>query len=345
MPDTIKCKKVAVALLGYNSRDYLQRFIPSVLETEYEDYTLVYIDNASTDDSVEYVTQNFPEVEIFKVEVNRGFTGGYTQSLPFIEAKYFVLLNSDVEVTPGWLTPIIEAMEADETIGAAQPKTLHEPKKSQFDYGGASGGFMDKYGYTFCRGRIFDTIEEDHNQYNTSIEIFWATGACMIVRSELYHRLGGLDNHFYAHMEEIDLCWRIKNAGYRIMVYPESVVYHVGGSVITYGSYEKLYHNYRNNLVMMLKNLPKGKVFAPMFVRLLLDWVAAARALVTFRITEFRAIMMAHLHFVTRFSLWKNRRKDAQKHFKIASKSGIYQRSIIWDYFAGNKRKFEELKV
>ena len=343
MQNTIKCKKVAVALLGYNSKEFLQKFIPSILKTDYEDYTLVYIDNASTDDSVQFVEENFPTIEIFKIKENNGFTGGYTQSLPFIDAEYYVLLNSDVEVTPGWITPIIEAMDKDKNIGAAQPKTLHEPKKDQFDYAGASGGFIDEYGYTFCRGRIFDTIEKDSNQYDAPMEIFWATGACLFVRSELYHRLGGLDNSFYAHMEEIDLCWRINNAGYKIMVYPEAVVYHVGGSVITYGSYTKFYHNYRNNLVMMLKNLPKEKLFVRIFPRMVLDGIAALRALLSFRFVEFRAVVMAHIHFYTRFGLWNSRRKEAMKHFVKSTKSGVYKGSIVWGYFIRKKRNFKEL--
>ena len=345
MPETIECNKVAIALLGYNSKDYLEKFIPSILKTEYEDYTLVYIDNASTDDSIEFVEENFPTVEIFKIKVNQGFTGGYTQSLPYINAKYYVLLNSDVEVTPNWLTPIVKAMDADENIGAAQPKTLHEPNKKKFDYAGASGGFIDKYGYTFCRGRLFDTIEYDSNKYDTPMEIFWATGACMFIRSELYHRLGRLDNSFYAHMEEVDLSWRINNAGYKIMVFPESIVYHVGGSVITYGSFTKLYHNYRNNLVMMLKNLPEDILFSTIFKRMLLDGVAAIRALFTLRITEFRAIFMAHIHFYSRLGLWKRRRKEAMKHFVNATKSGVYPKSVVWDYFILGKKTFKELSL
>jgi GT2 family glycosyltransferase len=343
-PVRIKCKKVAVALLGYNSKDFLEKFIPSILKTDYEDYTLVYIDNASTDDSVEFVKSNFPSVEIFQIKVNKGFTGGYCNSLPYIDAEYYVLLNSDVEVTPGWLKPIIEEMDKDPSIGAAQPKTLHEPIRDQFDYAGASGGFIDKYGYAFCRGRIFNSIEKDSLQHEEPMEIFWATGACMVVRAELYHNLGGLDNHFYAHMEEIDLSWRIKNAGYKIMVYPNAVVYHVGGSVITYGSFTKFYHNYRNNLVMMFKNLPKGKVFKTMFLRMMLDGVAATRALVVFRFTEFRAIFMAHMHFYSKMKKWKSRRKAAQEHYVKESTTGVYNRSLVWDYFVKKKKKFSDLK-
>ena len=330
-------------MLGYNSRDYLERFIPSILNTDYDDFTLVYIDNASVDDSVEFVETNFPEVEIFRVKENFGFTGGYTQSLPYIDAEYYVLLNSDVEVTPGWLRPIIEAMDADPTIGAAQPKVLHEPKREQFDYAGASGGFLDKYGYSFCRGRIFYKMENDLHQYDEPREIFWATGACMFVRAELYHRLGGLDNHFYAHMEEIDLSWRINNAGYRIMVYPQSVIYHVGGSVISYGSYTKLFHNYRNNLVMMYKNLPKEKMFWRIIMRMKMDALAAFRGLFLGSFTEFRAVLMAHVNFYANLGRWKKLRRQAQQHFKEENNRTIYPGSVVWDFFIRGRKKFGQL--
>ncbi|MBD3637577.1 MAG: glycosyltransferase family 2 protein [Crocinitomicaceae bacterium] len=340
----ITCKKVAIALLGYNSKDYLERFIPGILQTKYQDRTVVYIDNGSTDDSIKYVEENFPEVEIFKIEINAGFTGGYNQSLANIDAEYYVLLNSDVEVTPEWLDTIIDYMDQHKNIGAAQPKILHQPEPDHFDYAGASGGYIDKYGYPFCRGRIFNTLEKDEHQYDSCEKIFWASGACMILKADLYHELGGLDNNFFTHMEEIDLSWRISNAGYDIVVYPKSVVYHVGGSIIKYGSFTKLYHNYRNNLVMLYKNLPKRRIFPTIFMRIGLDIVAATRALFTLRFTEVRAIMTAHLHFFFKRKLWKQSRLNALKHVKTEAKNGIYRRSIVWDYFILGKKKFSRLK-
>lgn len=340
----IECKKVAVALLGYNSKDYLEKFIPNVLATDYDDFDLVYIDNASTDDSVAFVEKEFPTVKIFRIYENEGFTGGYTKSLPYIKAEYYVLLNSDVEVEPNWLRPQMELMESDPTIGAAQPKLLHYKAKEQFDYAGASGGFIDKYGYPFCRGRIFDEIENDLSQYESPMPIFWASGACMLVRAELYHRLGGLDKDFYAHMEEIDLCWRIHNAGYSIIVVPEAVVYHVGGSIISYGSFEKIYHNFRNNLVMMYKNLPSELLFRRLAIRLILDLIAAVKALAGLKFTEFKAILAADFNFIAKLNKWKKNRKDAQKHMaKQPNTDGMYPYSIVWKFYAKRKRKFSQI--
>lgn len=342
----IKCKKVAVVLLGYNSKSYLERFIPGILRTTYDEFDLVYVDNASTDDSVGFVETNFPEVKIFRIMENHGFTGGYTGSLPFIDAEYYVLLNSDVEVEPDWLTHLMVRMENNPNIGAMQPKLIHEPDRSIFDYAGASGGFIDKYGYPFCRGRIFDHIEKEKHQYDTPMPIFWASGACMLVKAKLYHQLGGLDNDFYAHMEEIDLCWRIKNAGFEIEVEPRSVVYHVGGSVITYGSYTKIYHNFRNNLVMLYKNLEPKKIVPILSMRLLLDAIAAFKALVSGRFVEFRAICMADLSFLLRIGQWKKNRKRARMHAsRQPNTHGMYHNSIVFDFFLRGKKKFSDLTI
>lgn len=340
----IECKKVAVALLGYNSKDYLAKFIPGILKTRYEDFDLVYIDNASTDDSVSFVKENFPEVKIFRIYENEGFTGGYTKSLPFIKAEYYVLLNSDVEVEPDWLSKQMELIESDPNIGACQPKLLHYHAKEQFDYAGGAGGFIDKYGYPFCRGRIFNEIESDNGQYQSPISIFWASGACMLVRADLYHKLGGLDKDFYAHMEEIDLCWRIHNAGYSIKVVPEAVVYHVGGSIISYGSFEKIYHNFRNNLIMIWKNTPSNILIPRISTRLILDMIAAGKALISMSFTECRAILTADIHFLLKLRKWKKNRKDAQKHVSMQPNTeGMYPKSIVWMFYAKRKRKFSQI--
>ena len=343
MTEVIKCKKVAIALLGYNSRDYLGRFIPSLLNSTYDDFDIVFIDNGSQDDSVDLVKTRFPTVKIFKVAHNRGFTNGYVESLRYIDAPYYVILNSDVEVSPNWIGPIVGLMDKTPEIAAAQPKILHYDNKSNFDYAGASGGFIDRYGYPFCRGRIFDELESDKGQYDDQMEIFWATGACLFIRSEVYHRLGGFDNDFYAHMEEIDLCWRIKNAGFQIKVCPESVVYHVGGSIIKYGSYEKLYRNYRNNLIMMLKNLPENELLFTLLFRLMLDGVALARALVSLRFVEFSAILAAVANFILKFPRWWAHRKAAEKLIGKRNTDGIYPRSIVFDYFLKGVKKFSDL--
>ncbi len=340
----IQCKKVAVVVLGYNSVEYLKAFLPSVVDTAYDDFTVVYVDNASVDDSVDFVRSSFPGVEVFRIYENRGFTNGYESSLPYIRAEYYVLINSDVRVQPGWLEPLMRHMESDDSVGACQPKILHEPDPGLFDYAGASGGFIDRFGYTFCRGRIFHHLEEDLGQYDDTTEIFWATGACMLVRSELYHRLGGLDNDFYAHMEEIDFCWRIKNAGYKILVIPEAVVYHVGGSVITYGSFTKIFHNYRNNLVMMLKNLRVRQLFTILPARLLLDLVAAVRALLAGNMTELRAIVAADFQFLFYLRKWLKSRKMARSYVNHSNVSGWYKGSLVFDVFIKRKKKFSELE-
>lgn len=341
----ISCKKVAVVLLGYNSRDLLLKFIPSILKTNYEAFDLVYVDNASTDDSIQLVRREFPEVKIFEVAENHGFTGGYTASLPYIDAEYYVLLNSDVEVEPDWLSEQMKRMEADAGLGACQPKLLHYHNKKVFDYAGASGGYIDKYGYPFCRGRIFDSVEADKGQYNSIENIFWASGAALLIRSELYHRLGGLDNDFYAHMEEIDLCWRVNNAGYRLEVVPKAVVYHMGGSVITYGSYEKIYHNFRNNLVMMYKNLSPRLLYRRLTVRAALDILAAAQAVIKGRWTECRAILAAVWDFWTGLAKWKDNRRQAQAVVSNnVQDSTVYPKSIVYSYFIQGLKSFNQLK-
>ena len=339
----IQCRKVAVVVLGYNSVDYLKRFLPSIVATDYDDFTTVYVDNASADNSVEFVSETFPEIEIFRIYENHGFTDGYESSLPYIKAEYYVLLNSDVKVEPNWLKPMVDLMEADKTIGACQPKVIHEPNPPYFDHAGAAGGFIDKYGYPFCRGRLFHHVEQDHNQHDEPMEIFWATGACMLIRAELYHELGGLDNDFYAHMEEIDLCWRLQLAGHRLMVVPEGKVYHVGGSVISYGSFSKIFHNYRNNLIMLYKNLPASSLWKILPVRLILDQIAALKALVTGHFTEWRAICWADIQFLFKLSKWKKNRKQAQGFNVNSNIRGVYQKSIVYDVFVNKKVKFSEL--
>ncbi len=342
-PEEIFCKKVAVVVLGYNSLDYLKKFLPTILETSYKDFTLVYVDNGSKDESVAYVTEKFPEVEIFRIYINKGFANGYQESLQYINAKYYVLLNSDVAVTPDWLSILMEEMEQDPTIGACQPKMLHEPKPEIFDYAGASGGFMDVFCYPFCRGRMFHHWEPDENQYDNTCEIFWASGASMLIRSDVYHQVGGLDEDFYAHMEEIDLCWRVKNAGYKIIAVPKSTVYHVGGSIISYGSFSKIFHNYRNNLIMMVKNLSLGRLVILLPIRMMLDLVAAARGLLMRNFTEFRAIITAHFKFILGLNKWIKARKSARKLVEKPNLNGWYKRSLVVDVFIKGKSKFSEL--
>lgn len=342
-PEEIFCKKVAVVVLGYNSVDYLKKFLPSLAKTTYEDHTLVYVDNGSHDESVDYVTKHFPQVEIFRIYDNNGFANGYQDSLPYIKAEYYVLVNSDLGVEPDWLDHLMEEMEKDSNVGACQPKLLHEPTPDRFDYAGAAGGFMDIFCYTYCRGRLFHLDEVDEKQYNDTCEVFWASGSCMLIKADLYHQLGGLDTHFYAHMEEIDLCWRVKNAGYKILAVPKSVVYHVGGSVITYGSFSKIYHNYRNNLIMMVKNLALWRLILLLPIRLLLDQVAALRALSLGHFTELKAILTGDFNFIVGLPKWIKARKRARKHVNNPNIVGWTNNSLVLDVFIRGKKKFSEL--
>jgi len=267
--------KIAIVVLCWNGKQFLADFLPYVLKTTYPNFDIYVADNASTDDSVVYIENHFADVRLIQLQKNEGFAEGYNKALKQITADYYVLLNQDVEVEPGWIEPVIQLMESDEKIAAAQPKIKAFHNKTLFEYAGAAGGFIDKYGYPFCRGRMFDEIEKDKGQYNQPSEIFWATGACLFVKSELYHNLGGLDKHLFAHMEEIDFCWRAKNAGYKISYCPKSTVFHVGGGSLPQGNPKKTYLNFRNNLIIMVKNLPFWRLLYIIPLRLLLDHIAA----------------------------------------------------------------------
>jgi GT2 family glycosyltransferase len=244
----------AVVILSYNGKKWHELFLPLIVSETKDSYSVVVVDNASTDDTAEYIRTQFPTVSLLQIPVNKGFAHGYAVALQQIQSKYYILLSADFEVTAGWFAPLYQAMEKDANLAACQPKIKYWREREKFEYAGAAGGFKDNLGYMFCRGRILDEIEVDNGQYDDNVEVFWASGGCLFVRSELYHKVGGLDADFYAHMEEIDLCWRLKNAGYKIGYIGASTVYHVGGSVISYGSPQKLFYNFRNSLVLMLKN-------------------------------------------------------------------------------------------
>lgn len=247
-------KKTAVVILNWNGRKFLKKFLPDVIKFSKKDAEVIVADNASTDDSVAVLKADFPEIRIIENKSNGGFAKGYNQALKLIDAEYYILLNSDIEVTENWINPVIELMESDKNIAACQPKIRSYHEKEKFEYAGAAGGFIDKFGYPFCRGRIFQSLEEDKGQYDDTVEIFWATGAALFIRAELYHKLGGMDDDFFAHMEEIDLCWRLKNEGYKIMYCPKSTVYHVGGGTLPTSSSWKTYLNFRNNFFLIYKN-------------------------------------------------------------------------------------------
>ena len=333
--------KVAVVILNYNGKRFLEQFLPNVIANCDSTWTeIVVADNASTDDSVAFMKANYPCIRLIENGSNGGFATGYNLALRQIEAEYYVLLNSDIEVAPHWIEPVIEMMDADPQIAACQPKILSYHQREKFEYAGASGGFIDKYGYPFCRGRVFQILEDDEHQYDCPMEVFWATGACMFVRAELYHKVEGLDDSFFAHMEEIDLCWRLKNAGYKVYCCPQSWVYHIGGGTLPKNSPRKTYLNFRNNLSLLVKNLPKRRVRRTILYRILLDWVAAFKFLFEGCPKDFRMVFKAHWDFYKRLKDLREKRKAGEQ----KPVSCIYQRNIVFDHILKGKKKFSELK-
>jgi len=337
-------QETAVVILSYNGRKWHELFLPLIVAEAPSGYDVVLVDNASTDDTLQWAKEHFPTVKTLRIGVNKGFAHGYAEGLQQIEAKYYVLLSSDFEVTEGWFPPLLNAMRETPGLAACQPKVRYWKEREKFEYAGAGGGFKDKWGYMFCRGRIFNDLEVDEGQYNDSIETFWASGGCFMVRADLYHKLGGLDADLYAHMEEIDLCWRLKNAGYRIGYVGSSTVFHVGGSVISYGSPQKLFYNYRNSLVLLLKNERAGKLFWLIPLRLILDGLSAMQLLAGRNFRGVATIFKAHLHFYGSFGKWLKHRRQAQVHVTHRNEEGIYPKSIIWQYFALRKKTFPKLK-
>lgn len=333
--------KVAVVILNYNGRKFLEAFLPNVIANCDSNLTeIIVADNASTDDSVAFMREHFPEIRLIENGSNGGFSTGYNLALRQIEAQYYVLLNSDIEVTPRWIEPVVELMDAHPEIAACQPKILSYYHKEQFEYAGACGGFIDKFGYPFCRGRVFQNLEDDKEQYDNPCEVFWATGACMFVRADLYHQIGGLDDSFFAHMEEIDLCWRLKNTGYKVYCCPQSKVYHIGGGTLPKNSPRKTYLNFRNNLSLLVKNLPEYRVKRTIVYRIFLDWVAAFKFLVEGCPKDFCMVFKAHRDFYKRLPSLRAKRSQTG-HKQV---SCMYNRNIVFDSVLRGKRKFSELK-
>ncbi len=332
--------KVAVVILNWNGLDYLKQFLPSVAASAYANFQIVVGDNASTDASVAYLKSNWPEIQLITNSQNYGFTGGYNRILQQVQADYFVLLNSDVEVTPDWIQPIIELMESDAAIAIAAPKIKSFADKDSFEHAGAAGGFIDTYGYPFCRGRLFNIVEKDNGQYNQSGEVFWASGAALFIKTHCWKAAGGFDEQFFAHMEEIDLCWRLKNMGYKIMYCANSTVYHVGGGTLDAENPFKTYLNFRNNLLLLRNNLPLGKSVLKISSRLFfLDLIALVRFLTEGKRKDAWAVSRAHQSFVA--SLFKKHQRLQPK--EIKSSKGLYRGSIIYDFFVRKKTLFSEL--
>lgn len=331
---------VSIVILNYNGRDYLQKFLPSVIASNYNNKRIIVADNASTDDSLEVLKELFPQVEVLVNKQNDGFAGGYNWALQLIESDYFVLLNSDVEVTNNWIEPIISLMEGDNTIAACQPKLLSYKDKTMFEYAGASGGFIDFLGYPFSRGRVFDILEEDKSQYNNNTEIFWATGAAMFVKASVYRQCNGFDDSFFAHMEEIDLCWRMQLAGYKIYACPQSIVYHVGAGTLPRGG-RKVFLNFRNNLWMLSKNLPWQEKIWKLPFRFLLDGISAWKGLLHGDKAFFMAIVKAHYSVVKSWLLFK--RKSSQNRVAFNKLKGVHNKSIVYKHFVQGIKTFTEI--
>jgi hypothetical protein len=327
---------VAIVILNYNGRHYLEKFLPNIIRYS-PGYDIWVADNASTDQSIEWLKEQYPELKTLLISENKGYAGGYNEALKRISSEYYILLNSDIEVTENWIEPVISFMDSDAKIAACQPKIRAFDLPTHFEYAGAAGGYMDYLGYPFCRGRIFDTREEDLSQYDDEKDVFWATGACLFVRASAFHKAKGFDESFFAHMEEIDLCWRLLNMKYRITYCGKSVVYHVGGGTLHKSNPRKTFLNYRNNLIMLFKNLPKGRRWKTVLIRLVLDGISSVRFMATGAWPDVIAIIKAHFAFYAMIpSLTKNNKRTTYR-------APLYYRSVVWEYFVLGKHRFNQL--
>jgi len=336
--------KTAIVILNWNGAKMLRQYLPSVLQYSRDEATVYVADNASTDDSLELLRQHFPEVQLILLEKNWGFADGYNKALAQIDAEYYLLLNSDIEVTHHWLTPLVEFMDSHPDVAACQPKLLSIFERDKFEYAGACGGYLDRYGYPFCRGRLFETVENDDGQYDTPAEVLWATGAALLVRARIYNNVGGLDGRFFAHNEEIDLCWRIRLLGYKIYCLPDSVIYHVGGGTLPKSNPMKTFLNFRNNLTMLYKCLPESELRHVMRLRWWLDYLAAWEMLLLKRnLGDFRAVYRARRAF-------KRWRKDFEADRRQIQQSRVEKEipeqrrfSLLWQYYAKGRKRFSDL--
>lgn len=341
----ISTDKIAVVILNWNGCEMMRQFLPSVVAHSADEGLVIVADNGSTDDSLTMLAQEFPSVVSLKLNENFGFAEGYNQALKQIDAPYYLLLNSDVEVTEGWLHPLLNYMESHPEVAACMPKLLSQRNKESFEYAGAAGGFIDRYGYPYCRGRIFADVETDNGQYESICPVFWATGAALMIRQTDWKNSGGLDKRFFAHMEEIDLCWRLRARGRQIVCIPESIAYHVGGGTLDAGNPRKTFLNFRNNLFMLYKNLPTDELGPVMRWRALLDGVAALKFLLAFDWANFKAVLRARREYHKARSQFK---ADREHNLRLAVADGKHipertQQSILWQYYAKGKKHFSQL--
>jgi GT2 family glycosyltransferase len=338
--------KTAVVILNWNGLEYLKRYLPGIIANSASKDIFVYIaDNGSTDGSLAWIEENHPQARLIKLENNNGFAGGYNLALARVEAQYYILVNSDVEVTPGWAEKLTAFMDNNPGAAACQPKILSWHDKSSFEYAGAAGGYIDRYGYPFCRGRLFSNPEKDSGQYDTAKDVFWTSGACMIVRGDAWKRCGGFDPDFFAHMEEIDLCWRFHLSGYKLCQIPDVTVFHVGGGSLPYDSPFKTYLNFRNNLFMLYKNLPTGGLFKTMLIRMVLDGVAALTFLVHGKPRLLISVWKAHLDFYRGLEKLKVKRKAIDRSFPSNPGKFILNKSIVIAFYLKGIKTFDRLKT
>ncbi len=333
---------VAVVILNWNGRAFLERFLPLLIERSmYESLQIIVADNASSDDSVSFLRRHFPSIGLIENKENLGFAAGYNEALKQVNTDYLILLNSDVEVAPNWIAPVIAEMESDSNIAAAQPLLKDFNDRQRYEYAGAAGGYLDMFGYPFCRGRIFESIEDDHGQYQNTADVLWASGAALFIKRQAWLEVGGFDADFFAHMEEIDLCWRLRNKGYRVICCPQAVVYHIGGGTLQSDSPFKAYLNFRNNLSMLTKNLPTGRLVPILFARLWLDFISLLKFLAEGKWGHVRAINKAHMYFFAKLlHNYRKRQSHIPKHV-----SGIFDISIVWQYFVKKRKYLRDLKM
>lgn len=331
--------KTAIVILNWNGRKLLEQFLPSIVNFTSNEADIYVADNASTDNSINFVKDNFPSVKIIKNTINGGYAKGYNDALQSIKANIYCLINSDIEVTPNWLPPILQVFKNEPNTAIIQPKLLDFKNKNKFEYAGAGGGFIDLLGYPYCRGRVFEHLETDNGQFNDISEIFWASGACFFIRETIFHQLKGFDEDYFAHQEEIDLCWRVQNKGYNIKYVGTSTVYHVGGATLQESNPRKTFLNFRNSLLSIIKNVPTNLLFLTVLSRLFLDGVAALKFAFELRPIHSWSVLKAHLSF------YKNLPKFIKKRKKLHRKTNYYlHKSIVWQYFILGRKKFDNLK-
>lgn len=336
--------KTAIVILNWNGLGFLKMFLGIVIKNSINEETVVFVaDNGSTDGSPEWVAENFREVKLIRLDKNYGFAGGYNIAINQIDAKYIVLLNSDIEVTQNWLHPLVSFMDNNPDVASCQPKILSYYQKDHFEHAGAAGCFIDKYGFPFCRGRIINKVEKDTGQYDSQINVFWSSGACMIVRSEAWKKCGGFDADFFAHMEEIDLCWRFQKAGYRVCFLPDSVIYHVGGGTLPYSSPLKTYLNFRNSLFLLYKNLPDNKLNTVLFIRRILDGLAAIHFLMQGNIRSVSAVWKAHIDYYKAINELREKRKSVKKLEINNIYESVLNKSIVFEFYVKGNKTYKSL--